>query len=388
MTIQEAKEFIIYKTKDGRFFYRVLRDGRAEYAVGPHRICFFDRRTNLPVVLRLPDKLDSFEVAGIGPETFGKFWPLHHIVIEEGISYIGRRAFSGCRILEILEIPRSVTRMDDEIFWEDSDPYDLTLVVEKHSYAYEYAQKHGLYHTCSDYIDGNFHYRLDKDGNASVFRYLGKRAAHVRIPERLNGHLVTGIANDAFEKHEEIERITMPRYITRIGSGAFAGCTGLKKIDFPACLKQIGYSSFEECQKLRAVVLPANTSEIGRYAFEACTELEYVRIPGKVKRIEERLFAGCESLRVVELQDGVEEIMEDAFYGCTELKYALLPKSVKKMENCAFERGCSTVVVAEKYSYAETAAVYNEMKYMCMSKYRKERKKKTEEEEWNPFAWW
>jgi hypothetical protein len=66
--------------------------------------------------------------------------------------------------------------------------------------------------------------------------------------------------------------------VTAIGDNAFANCTALTAITFPASLTEIGIHAFFGCTALTALTLPASLTEIGIHAFFGCTALTSVKL--------------------------------------------------------------------------------------------------------------
>lgn len=66
-------------------------------------------------------------------------------------------------------------------------------------------------------------YKEDKDG----ITILGcsPLRTHVTIPEQINGKPVVAIAPFAFYKHQDLQKVILPKTLKEIGKGAFAGCT-------------------------------------------------------------------------------------------------------------------------------------------------------------------
>ena len=82
---------------------------------------------------------------------------------------------------------------------------------------------------------------------------------------------------------------------------AFAGCTGLTKIEIPDSVTEIGNSTFEGCTSLAEIKIPAYCTAIGDSAFADCSSLTELVIPENVRRIGNNAFAGCTSLTSVTL---------------------------------------------------------------------------------------
>ena len=67
------------------------------------------------------------------------------------------------------------------------------------------------------------------------------------IPEKLDGHVVTSIGENAFYDCKSLTEISIPDGVTSIGDYAFAYCESLRKITIPDSVTSIGDYAFEGC---------------------------------------------------------------------------------------------------------------------------------------------
>ena len=84
--------------------------------------------------------------------------------------------------------------------------------------------------------------------------------------------------------------------VTRIGSSAFSGCSGLTSVAIPDGVTSIGNSAFNYCNKLSSVVLSKNLKNIGDFAFAFCVDIANIRIPEGVESIGEYAFLHYQEL--------------------------------------------------------------------------------------------
>ena len=82
--------------------------------------------------------------------TFSNCSSLTSIEIPESVASIGEYAFSNCRSLKSIEIPESVTEIGENAFHDCST---LTLIVERDSYAAQYAKENDIPYTFPDAND-------------------------------------------------------------------------------------------------------------------------------------------------------------------------------------------------------------------------------------------
>lgn len=187
------------------------------------------------------------------------------------------------------------------------------------------------------------------------------------IPEEVDGCVVTGIGNRAFDNCKNLRSVTIPEGVSQIDGGAFYCCDCLesfyvakenvryKAIDefliedddtlvaipgimenvtIPSCVTKIG-DNVCAGTKIKSVTFPDGITEIGECAF-ACMALNSVKIPASVKRICNSAFAFGHERTSVTIANGVEIIGEHAFFLNENIKELIIPRSVKEISDYAF----------------------------------------------------
>ena len=122
----------------------------------------------------------------------------------------------------------------------------------------------------------NFLYTVNPDEKTcTITRYEGKESGNLVIPETIDGYTVTAIAPYAFYYCTGFNgKLAIPDSVQTIGKAAFAGCYGLKTVEFPGDLRQIGEGAFAGCKGLSKVELPELLSEIETGGFYDCANLQ------------------------------------------------------------------------------------------------------------------
>lgn len=126
------------------------------------------------------------------------------VVIPDGVTEIGNRAFSRCQNLTSVTIPGSVTKIGDHAFY-------------------------------------------DCENLASVMILDG----------------VTEIGKDAFYNCKTLASVVIPRSVAVIGRSAFYGCLDLISVTIPEGVRAIGEMAFNDCPNLIRVTIPESATEIG-----------------------------------------------------------------------------------------------------------------------------
>ena len=239
---------------------------------------------NLPLSFDEKDMLilsaDGKTVTGVKPQYKNS---LESVVIPNGVTSIGGRAFKDCEKLKTVTLPDSVTEIGDMAF----------------SYC------HAL--------------------------------REVSLPKRL-----TKINEMAFLGCNSLQTIKIPDSVTEIEHGAFVECYGLREVSLPQHLTKIGSVAFSSCSSLQTIKIPDSVTEIGKSAFLLCNALREVSLPKHLTKIDNSTFSECKSLQTIKIPDSVTEIGLDAFSGCSSLREISLPSRLTKIGYCAFD-DCPTL---------------------------------------------
>ena len=307
------------------------------------------------------------------------------VVIEDGVTSIGRYTFDRCMSLTSVTIPDSVTSIRYGAFMMDTALTSLTIpgsVTSIENYAF-----YGCSHLTDMYYDG---YGIDwiaAGGNGSfapdTVRFkedlYGKGACGDNVTWHLSadgtltisgkGRIndydnednpmpweicrqyiksvviksgVSGIGDYAFFYCDAMTSVTIPNTVTEIGDAVFCFCDALTSVMIPGSVTTIGEWAFGSCQALTSVTIPDSVTAIGNYAFQDCTGLTGVTIPKSVAKIEMAVFQRCTSLTSVTIPGSVTSIGGIAFRGCTSLKNVNIPSSVTTIDGGAFS-GCTSL---------------------------------------------
>ena len=152
----------------------------------------------------------------------------------------------------------------------------------------------------------------------------------------------------------------LPDSVTKIGYGAFQGCTSLTSVVIPNSVTKIGGWAFYDCSSLTSVVLPDSVTEIGDGAFRNCESLTSVVIPNSVTKIGSGAFYKCTSLTSVVIPDSVTKIGWTAFWGCTSLTSVVIPDQTRLS---AF--GCVKIFIPWHYLLKSLVGIFF-LRILCL----------------------
>lgn len=84
-----------------------------------------------------------------------------------------------------------------------------------------------------------------------------------------------------------MESIDIPNSVTKIGSGAFYGCSSLESIDIPNSVTEIGYGAFSGCCALKNIIIRCKNIENVAVAQDAFVDVDFnecvLHIPSRTK---------------------------------------------------------------------------------------------------------
>lgn len=203
--------------------------------------------------------------------------------VPDGVEGIGSRAFNDCTHLVTVAVPASVGDMG--FGGTLNAPFDGCSGLE----AVEVAEGNAAYRSADGVL-------------------FGKPGGNSDVPLLLHPVAKAG------------RSYAIPAGTTRIGAGAFAGCTGLEEVDIPEGVTNIGYRAFSR-SGLAAVSTPKSVVRIGDQAFASCTNLVAATIAaGQVGHgtlmsgdYEDYVFSFCTALEAVTLGTGVTDVAPYAF---------------------------------------------------------------------------
>ena len=273
----------------------------------------------------------DFGVTSIGKYSFYNCTRLESVTIPDSVTSIGSCAFSGCTSLTSVIIPNSVTSIGRYAFSGCANLTSITI----------------------------------PDSVTSIGGYAFSGCTS--LTSVTIGNSVTSIDESAFENCTRLTSVTIPNSVERIGIYAFKNCTSLTSVTIPDSVTSIGDDAFYECRSLESVTIGNNVTNIGSSAFNWCNNLTDITIPDSVTTIGPSAFSNTayyndksnwdkgvlylsnclidtnDDLTDYTIKDGTRIIANNAFYNCTSLTSVTIPDSVTSIGDYAFY-GCTNLI--------------------------------------------
>ena len=195
--------------------------------------------------------------------------------------------FSGCKELESVQIPNSVTTINCSAFYGCTSIKKILIPKSIKSISL------GIFGGCTNLstiiVDkDNQHYDSRQNCNAII-----DSNSQILVAGCYNSCIPYGvikIEDCAFLDCDRLTEITIPDSVICIENCAFLGCINLTKIVIPEGVTTIGNEAFSGCSKLSCISLPSSIDVIGGHAFSDCDELKEIIIPfGTRKKFEDLL---------------------------------------------------------------------------------------------------
>ena len=164
---------------------------------------------------------------------------IKEVVVSEGVTRIGARAFYGCARLDTIRVPDSVLSIGKDALtgtrWLDTEPVGVRYVGKV------------------------------------AYTFKGDSPARLRIKD---GALA--VADSAFEGVSALTEAVIPDSVTRIGSQTFKDCASLNEIELSYNVSEFGSAVFENCD---ITIRGFDGSKAKTYASN--NSIPFVKIGGK-----------------------------------------------------------------------------------------------------------
>ncbi|AGI47791.1 hypothetical protein TALC_00796 [Thermoplasmatales archaeon BRNA1] len=283
-------------------------------------------------------------ITSIGKFAFFDLPNLTSVTIPEGVTLIGYESFYGCRSLSALTLPDSLETIKNYAFQNCTSLTGISIpdgVTTLES---------GVFTGCSSLQSIDLGSIEDLNGNAldgcnsltsitipatvtniysADYGCFGRTPSLTSITVEAGSTKfkdVDGVLYDNTEKYlrcypagRTATTYSVPAGTVDIRHAAFSNCPSLQTVTFPDTLKVIYNNAFRNCPSLTSVSIPAGITTINDNSFRECTSLESFSAPSSVTHIGDYAFFGCTSLAEVQIHGVIGAEGQGTFKGCTSL---------------------------------------------------------------------
>lgn len=317
---------------------------------------------------------------------------IHHVILDENISTIGKNVFDSCYELSSVtygnetvkageyKLSKFVKTIGSEAFKDN--PLLRNLIVPD---------------TLGTIGDNAFYNAIQsgyhcKDVTVTFYYVNGEIAANI-LNSQYVSHIVVNdniyaLGEKAFFNMPVLESISLPDTISAVGANVFANpgkkvmatfrgvdgtidasvydgkISGVCYLYIEDGIKNIGKNAFANSDTVLGVeivntetiddyafyndiaiddiVINQNLVNIGAHAFDSCKLIPKVKLPNTLRNIGAYAFYDCNSMKSINIPVGVDKINEYTFFGCASLLSVDLPNTVKSIGDYAYY-GCVLV---------------------------------------------
>ena len=276
-----------------------------------------------------------------------------HLVVPDGITEIGAKAFAKNGSIRSITLPATIRHIRDKAFYQSllteiNLPDGLESIGNEAFYWVPMRQIHlppSLRSLGTSCFDNSQLTSVTVPGSVGV---IPDRAFYgcTKLETAVLQEGITEIGDEVFNScyvERPLRNITLPSTLKHIRHAAFFNCSSLTAVNLPHGLESIGENAFG-CSGIRQIRLPSSLRTLGGSCFSG-SRLTDITVPGAVGVIPESAFAECSRLESVVLQEGITEIGDNAFSDCPSLKSISIPDSITHISRfdaeCRSFLGCN-----------------------------------------------
>ncbi|MBU5461982.1 leucine-rich repeat protein [Lachnoclostridium sp. MSJ-17] len=252
--------------------------------------CAFCKCTQLTDV-SIPDSVESIDYSA-----FRLCDKLVNVALPKNLKSIGDYSFAWCESIKSITFSNELVSIGYMAFRACSELTEISIpsnVIYIEGGAFAWC----INLSCINVESGNNKYDSRNNCNAIIETKTNKIIQSCNSTIIPNG--IECIGDCAFLGCSKLDKITIPDSVTVIGESAFHSCLGLKKIVIPSTVVTLGGWSFAYCTYLTEIEIPKSVTSIGDDAFYASQK---INIYGNVDSYAQ-LYANMYSIPFIEIKD-------------------------------------------------------------------------------------
>lgn len=180
---------------------------------------------------------------------------LKKITLPEGLKKIGKAAFKNCVSLTRVNIPSTVIYLSTDLFRGCNELKSIVVDPKNRYYKSEPNKR-----------DGSDHVLFNKNKSIIIAYSANSREVQYDIPDS-----VMTISDWTFSERGKLNRISIPDSVNEIGEGTFCNCKLLDELIIPDTVEKIDDCAFRGCESLERILIPSSVVELGWGVFDECS---------------------------------------------------------------------------------------------------------------------
>lgn len=317
---------------------------------------------------------------------------LQTVPLPDGLVYIGSRAFEGCVSLDSITIPARIKTINERTFYNcpvlsSIDIPDSVTSIGNYAFSYCSAMTSisfpsNLKGFGRDMLQGctnldTIHWNVKSYNSFSTVSYYDPfYSIRGQVTAFNFGDSVQVIPDNLCYNMKQLTSLSLGCSITKIGNGAFEGCSNIKSIHwnlrtnsdpkiyteapfyglrdsiteftFGDSVRYIPNYLCHSMKHLRQLYIPENVSAIGAFAFRYVEDLDSISVHAGNKHYDSR--QNCNAL--------IESATDELLLGCYKTYF---PADIKGIGDCAFHhvRNLQSVILPKNVTFVGKEAFNN-----------------------------
>lgn len=275
------------------------------------------------------------DVAQVGESAFLNCSEMNLFYFGLKIKVISKSVLEGCSGLMLVDLPRTVTRIEERAFagaGHRRDTMNISIFREPlteigaHAFVSSFINR-VVMNECKNLLELREHTFDDcvRLGYAKLppllqrvgdYCFRNTAIKHVNMP-----NTVSSIGRGAYMGCPRLAYASLSDQITEIPDECFSGCPMLQNADPTERVTRIGHSSYHSCVAIATINIPSAVVAIGDFAFGNCQNLPTITLPRSlaISQLGRETFDKQHIKQVKMMKYGTEITVEDKSWLCMTL---------------------------------------------------------------------
>ncbi|MCD8109571.1 MAG: leucine-rich repeat protein, partial [Clostridiales bacterium] len=272
-------------------------------------------------------------VTDLGNRAFYNCTKLTDVSLPESLQSMGRTTFADCTSLKTINIPSSVTELEYAVFADCTSLTSISLDSIQTIGDYVFQET-----TISEMVIPASVTSISSlaffDSEIEAFSVNADNSVYTEKDGVI--YADNGATLFAYPQGNSAESFTVPDGVTAIGDRSFYYAKNLETVEISSSVTSLGESAFQNMYKMTEVTIPDSVTEVGMFTFYGCPALTSVTFGNGLTITGYQMFRNCTALTDIAFGDTLSELYAHTFAYCTSLKEVTLPANIKTIGNGCF----------------------------------------------------